>query len=249
MILQTIGLSKYFDGLAALVDVNLSVAAGEIFGIAGPNGAGKSTLFNVMAGVYPASSGKIIFDGHDITHLKAYRICHLGLGRTFQIPRTFPTLSVYDNLLVGASFGTGPGSRRKSFSPPKDTIEKVLEFLDLGHLRNSPATNLDIYTMKLVMLGGVLASHCKVILLDEPLAGLSIAEIKDFLELIKKISQALGITVVMIEHLLDVLIDISHRILILHNGHEIYVGAPEGVRESQTVIKVYLGQEDESDGR
>jgi len=245
MILQTIRLSKNFGGLAALVDVDLTVAQGEIFGIAGPNGAGKSTMFNVIAGAYPASSGKIIFDGHDITRLKTHQVCHLGLARTFQIPQTFPTLSVYDNLEVGANFGHGPRWRRKSLTASKDKVEEILEFLDLLDFRHSLATNLDIYTTKLVMLGAVLTTNCRVMMLDEPLAGLSMAEIKNFLELVYKINRQMGITVVIIEHLLDMLIEISNRMLILHNGRVIYVGLPDGVRESEEVVKVYLGEEED----
>lgn len=242
MILQTIKLSKKFAGLAALTDVDLTVKAGEVFGIAGPNGAGKSTLFNVIAGSYPVSSGKVLFGDQDITKLKSHQISHLGLGRTFQICTTFPTLNVYDNLRVGATFGPG----RKQYTPVilKEKIEDVMEFLKLTDVRDQLATNLDIYSTKMVMLGSVLATDCKAILLDEPLAGLSISEITSFMELIRKINQEMNITVIMIEHLLDMLIDISNRMAILHNGKVIYLGSPEGIREDENVVDVYLGKEE-----
>ncbi len=244
MILQTVKLSKKFDGLTALSNVDMTVEKGEIFGVAGPNGAGKSTLFNVIAGTYPSSAGEIYLDGHNITRLKSHQICHLGLGRTFQIPQTFPTLSVYDNLRVGAVFGHGSGRLVKSRRASEEQIETIMSFLDLTAYRDHLATNLDIYTTKMVMLGSILCTGCRIIMLDEPLAGLSISEIRIFLDLIRKINGEKGVTVVIIEHLLDMLIDISMRMLILHNGEIIYFGDPEAVRESEEVVNVYLGKEE-----
>ncbi len=244
MILQTVNLSKKFDGLTALSDVDLTIEKGEIFGIAGPNGAGKSTLFNVIAGTFLPSAGEIFFNGHNVTRLKAHQICHLGLGRSFQIPQTFPTLSVRDNLRVGAVFGNGPERKAENKKASVEQIKKTLSFLDLTSCQDSLATNLDIYTTKLVMLGSILCTGCHLIMLDEPLAGLSISEIKSFLDLVHKINKEMGITVVVIEHLLDMLIDISERMLILHNGKIIYFGEPEAVRESEEVVNVYLGKEE-----
>ena len=244
MILQTVQLSKTFDGLTALSDVNLIVEKEEIFGIAGPNGAGKSTLFNVIAGTFPPSAGEIFFDGWDITQLKAHQICHLGLGRSFQIPQTFPTMTVYDNLRVGAVFGSGSGQKLKKQEYVDARIDKTMSLLDLSAYRNHLATNLDIFTTKMVMLGSILCTGCRVIMLDEPLAGLSMSEIQSFLDLIRKLNQQMGFTVIIIEHLLDMLIEISDRMVILHNGRIIYFGDPELVRESEEVVNVYLGKEE-----
>jgi len=239
MILQTLGLSKSFGSLAALVDVDMTVEQGEILGIAGPNGAGKSTLFNVIAGESPASAGKVLFDGHDITGLKAHRACRLGLGRTFQTPNTFPTLSVYDNLRVGATFGGGGSAGIR-----KNRIEETLKFLGLTPFRDSPASNLDLYSTKLVMLGAALATECKLLMLDEPLGGLSLTEMNHFLETVGQINQERGITIIIIEHILDSLIEVSNRMVILHNGMVIYEGDPGGVREAGEVVDVYLGKEE-----
>jgi len=244
MILQTVKISKKFDGLTALEDVDLAIENGEIFGIAGPNGAGKSTLFNVIAGVYPPSSGEIVFDGHNITRLKSHQICHLGLGRTFQIPLTFQTLSVQDNLRIGALFGRSLKYRLKDRKALSEKIEQTLSFLEISDYRDHLANNLDIYTTKMVMIGGILCAGCRMIMLDEPLAGLSISEIVSFLNLIRVINEKMGITVVIIEHLLDKLIEISNRMLILHNGKIIFLGEPEIVRENREVINVYLGNEE-----
>ena len=227
MILETRGLSKNFGKLAALADASFQVEEGEIFGIAGPNGAGKSTLFNVIAGLYPPSSGRVFFEGHDITGLNPHQVCHRGIARTFQIPTTFHSMNVYDNIRVGATFG----GRRK------DHIPEIIEFLNLGGKAHALAKDLDLYTTKLVMLGAALATDCRLLMLDEPMAGLSIVEIEDFLTLVRKI------TIVIIEHLLDILIGVSTRMLILHDGQTLYIGASEKVTQDKRVVEVYLGEE------
>ena len=153
MILQTQGVSKMFGSLKALDHVDLEVEKGEIFGIAGPNGAGKSTLFNVIAGTFPPTEGKIVFGGLDVTSLKAHRICRLGLARTFQVPQTFPSLTVYYNIRVGVTFGRGRAGGAKK------RIEQALEFLDLVTVRDLEASNLDLYTTKLVMMAACLATR------------------------------------------------------------------------------------------
>ena len=236
MILQTQDVTKSFGRLQALVNVDLEVKKGEIFGIAGPNGAGKSTLFNVIAGFYPPTSGKIVFNGSNITRLNSHQVCRKGIARTFQIPTTFHTLTVYQNIQVGATFGAG----RKS------NLEEIVNFLSLAEHVDAKATNLDLYTTKMVMLAAALATDCKLLMLDEPLAGLSIIEINDFLAVVRRINTERNITVVMIEHLLDMLVDVSNRMMILHNGGVIYTGAPDKISEDKKVIEVYLGEEESS---
>ena len=240
MILRTEHVCKAFGKLQALLKVNMEVGEGEIYGIAGPNGAGKSTLFNVIAGALPPTSGRVYFDGLDITSLKSSQICRLGLARTFQVPRTFATLSVYDNIRVGSTFG-GDGKRKQ-----KEKIEETIEFLGLQGVCQTLASNLDLYTTKLVMMAACLATGCRLLMLDEPLAGLSMTEISDFLGVVRHINRDGGTTVLMIEHILDALIDISNRMLILDNGEVIYSGDPDGVRTDPKVIEVYLGEGDVS---
>lgn len=240
MILETKKVSKAFGRIEALIDVNMTVRKGEIFGIAGPNGAGKSTLFNVISGTFSPSSGQIVFEGKDITKLNAHRICHLGLARTFQIPQTFPTLSVYDNLRVGATFGGKIGRELEK------RIQETLGFLNLTSFRDALASNLDLYTTKLVMMAACLATGCRLLMLDEPLAGLSMTEINEFLEVVRKINGGHGTTVLIIEHILDSLINISDRMLILHNGAVICVGEPNEVCQDPKVIEVYLGEGEDS---
>jgi branched-chain amino acid transport system ATP-binding protein len=232
MILETHGVSKSFGKLVALDNVDLQVKEGEIFGIAGPNGAGKSTLFNVISGLYAPTSGRIIFDGHEITRLNSHQVCHRGIARTFQIPRTFHTLTVYQNIQVGATFGARRGG----------DIDEIIAFLNMGQHVNALANNLDLYTTKMVMLAAALATDCKLLMLDEPLAGLSIVEINDFLKVVRRINEERHITVMIIEHLLDTLVDVSDRMMILHDGGVIYTGEPGQLTQDRRVIEVYLGE-------
>lgn len=236
MVLEAIDVSKKFGQLAALVEVDLQLGTGEILGVAGPNGAGKSTLFNVIAGYFPPNRGRILFQGRDITALGSHRVCHLGVARTFQIPQVFSSLSVYDNIRVGATFGSG-----YRIKPRKRNIQEVLERVGLDSFSQTRALNLDLYTTKLVMLAAALATDCRVLLLDEPLSGLSLEEMSRFLEMVRKLNQELGLSIIIIEHLLDHLIEISQRTVILHNGSVIYNGVPEGIRFDRKVIEVYLG--------
>jgi len=228
---ETKHISKSFGKLVALSDVSFRVEKGEIFGIAGPNGAGKTTLFNVISAVYAPTAGQVFFEGKDITGLKPHQISRLGIARTFQIPTTFHTLSVYDNIRVGAIFGAGKPER----------VHEVLAFLDLGSRKDAPARNLDLYMTKLVMLGAALATDCKLLMLDEPMAGLSIVEINNFLEVIRKVNQERGITIIIIEHLLDILISISKRMMILSDGEMLYLGPSDKVTDDRRVVEVYLG--------
>lgn len=230
-ILETQRLSKHFGNLAALDGVDFEVDEGEVFGIAGPNGAGKSTLFNVITGTYPPTSGKVFFQGKDISGKPPYAICSLGIGRTFQVPQTFHSMSVLDNLRIGGIFGAGDESH----------VGDLLRFLGLEDQAQLPASNLDLYTTKVTMVGAALATQCKLLMLDEPMAGFSHVEIESFLNLIRRINGEWGITIVIIEHLLDILIGISERMMILHYGKRLFIGAPEDVRENPEVIEVYLG--------
>jgi branched-chain amino acid transport system ATP-binding protein len=231
--LETVSISKSFGKLNALVDVSFSVEEGEVFGIAGPNGAGKSTLFNVITGNYKPTSGKVFFKGRDITPFGPDRVCHAGIGRTYQIPATFQSLSVQDNIRVGATFG---GKKTRP-------VEEIIDFLKLSEIAHQPAKNLDLFSTKLVMLGSVLATDCELLMLDEPMAGFSVSEIDKFIDVVRSVNKKWGLTVIIIEHLIDILISITGRTLILDNGSLLYLGSSSGVTEDRRVIEVYLGSE------
>lgn len=231
--LETEGLTKTFGKLVALSDVSFKVEEGEIYGIAGPNGAGKSTLFNVISGNYKPTSGRVTFQENDITGFSPDRICQAGIGRTYQIPTTFQSLSVRENIKVGSTFGG------------KDTrpFEEIINFLQLVDIADLPAKNLDLFSTKLVMLGSVLATNCKLLMLDEPMAGFSISEIERFVEVVKSVNKAWGTTIIIIEHLLDILINLTERILILDNGSLLYLGKSSAVTSDRRVVEIYLGSE------
>ena len=231
--LETDGLTKIFGKLVALSDVSFKVEEGEIYGIAGPNGAGKSTLFNVVSGNYKPTSGRVMFQGSDITGFSPDRICQAGIGRTYQIPTTFQSLSVRENISVGSTFGG------------KDTrpVEEIIDFLQLADFADLPAKNLDLFSTKLVMLGSVLATNCKLLMLDEPMAGFSISEIERFVEVVKSVNEAWGTTIIIIEHLLDILINLTERMLILDNGSLLYLGKSSEVTSDRRVVEIYLGSE------
>lgn len=245
MILETQGLSKTFGKLAAVQNISFGVEEGEIFGIAGPNGAGKSTLFNMIAGFYQPAAGSIFFKDEDITRLSADKVCRKGIARTFQIPTTFHTLNVYDNIRIGATFGK-TGHDHRSLS---GWIEEIVDFLGLADKTDLSATNLELYTTKVVLLGAALATDCRLLMLDEPMAGFTMMEIENYLALVRKIREERKITVIIIEHLLDILIDVSDRMMIINNGELLYLGDPEKVTEDRRVVDVYLGGKDYKGGR
>ncbi len=229
--LEVNGVGKSFGKLAALSNVTFAVEEGEVFGIAGPNGAGKSTLFNVVTGVYPPSEGTVVFHGKTISNLSSHRICHLGIGRTFQTPAVFQSLSIRDNIRVGSTFGNSRDGQ----------LSRVIDFLELGDKAGLPIANQDLFTTKMTMIGAVLATDCKLLMLDEPMAGFSVSEIDRFTNVVRRINKEWGITIVIIEHLLDILIRLTKRMMILHYGSPLYIGDPEGVTQDRRVVEVYLG--------
>jgi branched-chain amino acid transport system ATP-binding protein len=230
-VLNVQGLRKEFGKLAALNDVTFTVEGGEIFGIAGPNGAGKSTLFNVISGVYRPSAGKVFYRGRDITGLSPHLVCRAGLARTFQVPVVFQSLTVFENIRVGSVFGSG--NRRLA--------RDIVQFLGLQRCAHAPARNLDLYTTKLVMLGSALATGCALLMLDEPMAGFSAVEVRSFADLLRRLQRDWGITILIVEHLVDVLLSLATTVMILQNGQVLYLGSPEGVKRDEAVARVYLG--------
>jgi branched-chain amino acid transport system ATP-binding protein len=233
-ILQVKNVTKCFGELAAVKELSFEVEKGEIFGIAGPNGAGKTTLFNLITGFYHGS-GDIVFDNVNISRLRPHQICHKGIARTFQIPQLFSTLSLFDNVRVGAHFGVAGAHDEK------ESINEALNFVRLQGKENVIAANLNLFDRKMTMLAAALATKPKLLLLDEPLGGLSPTEVSQSMTLFQKINKELGLTVIVIEHLMKVLTEISQRLMILHNGEKICIGPPQEVTKDKRVIEVYLG--------
>jgi len=237
-ILQVKNVRKEFGELKALQGVNFEVNRGEIFGIAGQNGAGKTTLFNIITGHLKSSGGQVIFEDENVANLAPHRICKKGIARIFQIPCVFSSMTVFENVLIGAYFGRFPKKRNE-----KKVAQEVIEFVGLAGKEDVVAEHVNLRDEKLIMLAAALATGPKLLLLDEPVGGLTPVEIKYFKELVKKINKEFGITVIMIEHLMDVLSDLSDRLMILNYGEVICIGSSEEVMQNKRVKEVYLGEE------
>jgi branched-chain amino acid transport system ATP-binding protein len=233
------GVSRYFGGLAAVSDVDFYVDQGEILGLIGPNGAGKTTLFNLISAALKPSSGKIVYKGKNITKLPAYKICRLGIARTFQTVKIFPNVPVVRNVMVGSLFGTA-GHMGTAEATRK--AEEALEFVDLLHLKDVPAGDLTLANQKRLEVARALASQPELLLLDELMAGLTATEISEAMGDIREIRTS-GITVIMIEHVMQAIMNISDRIIVLDHGRKIADGTPEVIAKSEKVIEVYLGEE------
>ncbi len=228
--------SKSFGGLKALDDVTLSVGQGEIVALIGPNGAGKTTLFSIVSGFLPADTGVVTFEGTDITGEPPHRICRLGLARTFQLTRPFAALSVRENIAVGAHLHS---ARREALAK----ADEVASLLGLTDVLEQNADGLTVAFRKRLELARALATQPKMLLLDEVFAGLNPTEIESILPVIRKIRDG-GVTIVLVEHVMQAVMRLSDRIVVLNNGCVIAEGAPEAVAANAIVIEAYLGTRD-----
>jgi branched-chain amino acid transport system ATP-binding protein len=233
MILNCEKVTKRFGALTAVDDLSFEVEAGQVFGIAGPNGAGKSTLYNLITGVYKFE-GKIEFDGKDISGLPTHKIARLGISRTFQIPQIFESLTVKESVNLGCRFGNS-GKYDSSYS------DEMLSFTSLKDERNKKTGLLNLLGKKRLMIASAMATKPKILMVDEPMAGLNALEIKQMINLIKKINQDLNITIIIIEHFMKVLTELANHILVIQNGRQICAGTPEKITCDPEVIECYLG--------
>ncbi len=234
-ILEINNLTKTFGELAAVSELSFDVEEGEIFGIAGPNGSGKTTLFNVITGFYHGT-GDVIFDGVNISRLRPYQICQKGIARTFQIPQLFLTLPIVENVRVGAHFGV-VGAKNE-----EESIREAICFVGLGKKEDIVTANLNLFDKKKTMIAAALATKPKLLLVDEPIGGLSPTETRESVDLFQRINKELGLTIIIIEHLMKVLAELSQRLMIINNGFKICIGSPDEVSRDERVIETYLGR-------
>jgi branched-chain amino acid transport system ATP-binding protein len=236
-LLEVSNVSKNFAGLRAVADVSFVVPERAMFAVIGPNGAGKTTLFNMIAGVFAPNSGTITFDGSRIDSHAPDEICRRGIGRTFQLVRPFPTLSVEDNVIVGALL------RQPHVAAAQKRAHEVLWQLDLFDKRTQPASALTLPDRKRLEVARALATEPKLLLLDEVMAGLRPTETDRMVEILKKINQDTGITILLIEHVMRAVMSLASRVLVLHHGAAIAEGSPEAVVREPAVVQSYLGAE------
>jgi branched-chain amino acid transport system ATP-binding protein len=229
------GVSKNFGALVAVSNVTFDLQKGEIVALIGPNGAGKTTLFNTIAGNYKPDKGKIFFQDKRIDGLKPYAICHLGICRTYQLVKPFLMETVYENVLLGATYGN---LSTENFT---EVAERSISMIGLEPIRNKYVTTLPFIDRRKVELARAIATGASLVLLDEPMAGLNPGELSQFIDIVQKIHSS-GITILIIEHVMHAVMRLSSRIIVLDHGEKIAEGPPSEISNDARVISVYLGQ-------
>lgn len=239
MLLEVSNLSKHFGGLQVLQDVSFTLNEGEILGLIGPNGAGKSTLFNVMTGVYHPDAGEILFHGKSLVNLKPHQVCRRGIARTFQLVRVCPTMTVLENVLIGATYGTRERQGKKKAL--RDSLE-CLDILNLSELKDTVSAHLTYSDRRLIEIARAIAAKPSLALLDEPLAGLNPTETEKIMGVIQDIRKERGISILWIEHKMDAVFNICDRIIVLDYGKKIAEGPPNEIATDKKVVEAYLGE-------
>jgi branched-chain amino acid transport system ATP-binding protein len=228
--------TKSFGGLLANRDVSLTIEAGEIVGLIGPNGAGKTTLFNCITGYMHPDAGRIVFDGHDITHMRPERICYAGVARTWQVVRAFGRMTALENIVCGAL------QRTNRIAEARARARELLEFTGLHGRGDMPAATLTLADKKRLEIARALATRPQLLLLDEAMSGLTPTETTAAVTLVRRIHEEMAVTICVVEHVMEVVMPLSHRVVVLDYGVKIADGAPDLVVRDEQVIRAYLGE-------
>jgi branched-chain amino acid transport system ATP-binding protein len=237
LLLELMDITKFFGGLGVLSDISFGVGEREIVGLIGPNGAGKTTLFNVITGIYRPSRGSIRFGGKDLVGLKPHQICRAGIARTFQLVRLFPTMTVLENVLVGAVH-----SKRHAKGSQTEEALECLKLLNLLGAKDTLSTHLTYSDRRLVEIARAIAARPGLALLDEPLAGLNPTETEKVMGIIQRVRESRGISILWIEHKIDAVFNLCDRVVVLDYGKKLAEGKPGEVASDKRVVEAYLGE-------
>ncbi len=243
ILLAAEALCKRFGGLTAVDALSFTADDGEILGLIGPNGAGKTTTFNLISGVYPPDSGRLVLGGRDLTHLGPHERCHCGVGRTFQVVQPFEEMTVEENVMIGAIFGR---PRPLSQNRARQEARRLLELVGLDPKAEQETRSLNAVELKRLEMARALAPAPRLLLLDEVMEGLTKAESDEAVTLVKKVRD-LGVTVLLIEHVMSTVRDVCDRVIVMHYGRQLAAGTYAEVAGDPAVIEAYLGEKDEAD--
>ena len=239
-LLEAETLTRYFGGLPALKDVTFTVAKGEILGLIGPNGAGKSTLLNLISGIFRPNHGRVLFQGDDVTGLRPHQIAKRGVARVLQTPRSFPSMSVRENVLIGSLFAGR--DRTAGAGADRDDPDYYLELMGLLDKQDFPLGGLTLQEKRMLELARALAMQPQLLLLDEAMSGLNPTEMERAMTLIRRIRDELGVAIIWVEHVMKAIMGVAERVLVLNFGQVIAMGTPAEVARDQVVIDAYLGR-------